>query len=91
MNKAELIDKLANDAKITKVQAGSAVSSFIDGVTKTLKKGQRLTLVGFGTFYASKRKARVGRNPQTGESIQIKAKKIVRFKAGKDLDSKINK
>jgi len=91
MNKAELIDKIAGDAGITKVQAGSAIASFVEGVTKTLKKGQRLTLVGFGTFYASKRKARVGRNPQTGESIQIKAKKIVRFKAGKDLDSKINK
>jgi len=91
MNKAELIDKIANDAGITKIQAGSAIAAFTDGVTKTLKKGQRLTLVGFGTFYASKRKARMGRNPQTGESIQIKAKKVVRFKAGKDLDTKINK
>lgn len=91
MNKAELIKKIAADAEITKTQATEAVASFIDGITKSLKKGQRITLVGFGTFYASKRKARTGRNPQTGESIQIKAKKVVRFKAGKQLDTAVNK
>jgi DNA-binding protein HU-beta len=91
MNKAELIKKIADDAEITKSQASEAVASFIDGITKGLKKGQRCTLVGFGTFYASKRKARTGRNPQTGESIQIKAKKVVRFKAGKELDKAVNK
>jgi len=91
MNKADLINKIAHDAEITKSQAAAAVSSFIDGVTKSLRKGQRITLVGFGTFYASKRKARMGRNPQTGESIQIKAKKLVRFKAGKELDTTVNR
>jgi len=91
MNKAELIKKIAEEAEITKSQASSAVASFIDGITKSVKKGQRVTLVGFGTFYSSKRKARKGRNPQTGESIQIKAKKLVRFKAGKELDRIVNK
>jgi len=91
MNKADLIKKIAEDAEITKVQAAAAVASFIDGVSKSVKKGQRVTLVGFGTFYASKRKARMGRNPQTGASIQIKAKKLVRFKAGKELDTVVNK
>lgn len=91
MNKADLINKIAKDCDITKVQATQAVASFIEGVSRTLKKGQRTTLVGFGTFYSSKRKARTGRNPQTGEAIQIKAKKLVRFKAGKDLDGYINK
>jgi len=91
MNKADLIKKIAGDAEITKGQASAAVASFIDGVTKSVKKGQRVTLVGFGTFYASKRKARIGRNPQTGASIQIKAKKLVRFKAGKELDTVVNR
>lgn len=91
MNKADLIKKISEDAEITRGQAAAAVASFIDGITKSVKKGQRVTLVGFGTFYASKRKARIGRNPQTGASIQIKAKKLVRFKAGKELDTVINK
>jgi len=91
MNKADLIKKIAEEAEITKSQAAAAVASLIDGVTKSVKKGQRVTLVGFGTFYSSKRKARIGRNPQTGASIQIKAKKLVRFKAGKELDSIVNK
>jgi DNA-binding protein HU-beta len=91
MNKADLIRKIAEDAEITRSQASAAVASFIDGVTKSVKKGQRVTLVGFGTFYASKRKARMGRNPQTGATIQIKAKKLVRFKAGKELDTVVNK
>jgi len=91
MNKADHIKKIAEEAEITKSQAAAAVASLIDGVTKSVKKGQRVTLVGFGTFYSSKRKARIGRNPQTGASIQIKAKKLVRFKAGKELDSIVNK
>ena len=91
MNKAELIDLIAGEADITKTQAATAVGAFIDGVTKSLKKAQRVTLVGFGTFSISKRKARIGRNPQTGEAIKIKAKKVVRFKAGKDLDTKVNR
>ena len=66
MNKAELIAKIADDAGVTKTQANSAVDSFVDAVTKTLKKGDKVTLVGFGTFSVSKRAARNGRNPQTG-------------------------
>ena len=89
MNKAELISKIADEAGITKVQAGAALGSFVDGVKKTLKKGNKLTLVGFGTFAVSKRAARKGRNPQTGETIKIKAKKVARFKAGKELNSSI--
>ena len=91
MNKAMLIDKIANDAGITKSAAATAVESMIDGVTRSLKKNQRVTLVGFGTFGVSKRKARTGRNPQTGETIKIKAKKAVRFKPGKQLEAALNK
>ena len=89
MNKAELIAKLADDAGITKTQANATVDSFVDAVTKTLKKGDKVTLVGFGTFSVSKRAARNGRNPQTGAVIKIKAKKVAKFKAGKDLSAKI--
>ena len=89
MNKADLIAKLSKDAGITKEKANLAIDSLVDGVTKGLKKGSRVTLVGFGTFYSSKRKARVGRNPQTGEAIQIKAKKVARFKPGKELEASI--
>jgi DNA-binding protein HU-beta len=89
MNKGELIAKIADDAGVTKVQANAAVDSFIAAVTKTLKGGGKLTLVGFGTFSVTKRAARTGRNPQTGATIKIKAKKVARFKAGKELSSKI--
>lgn len=89
MNKAELIEKLAKDAAITKTQANAALDSFVEAVTKTLKKGDKVTLVGFGTFSVTKRAARNGRNPQTGAVIKIKAKKVARFKAGKELSSKI--
>jgi DNA-binding protein HU-beta len=89
MNKAELIAKIADDAGITKTQANATVDSFIEAVTKTLKSGNKLTLVGFGTFSVSKRAARTGRNPKTGATIKIKAKKVARFKAGKELSSKI--
>jgi len=89
MNKAELIAQLAEDAGITKTQANATLDSFVSTVTKTLKKGDKVTLVGFGTFSVSKRAARVGRNPQTGEAIKIKAKKVARFKAGKELSAKI--
>ena len=85
MNKEQLIEKLAGDAKVTKVQAKAALESFIDAVRKTLKKGGRISLVGFGTFMRSNRKARIGRNPQTGKEIKIAAKKVARFKAGKGL------
>jgi len=89
MNKADLIAKISKDSGITKEKANLAIDSLVDGVTKGLKKGTRVTLVGFGTFYSTKRKARVGRNPQTGETIQIKAKKVARFKPGKELESSI--
>jgi len=89
MTKAELISKIAEDAGITKATAGTALNSFIEGVTKTLKGGDKLTLVGFGTFSVSKRAARKGRNPFTGEEIKIKAKKVARFKASKELSGKL--
>ena len=89
MNKAELIAKISDDAEITKTQANAALDSFTNAVTKTLKGGGKGTLVGFGTFSVSKRAARNGRNPQTGDVIKIKAKKVAKFKAGKQLASKI--
>ena len=86
MTKAELVEKMANDAGISKTAAGAALESFIDGVTKALKKKDgKVTLVGFGTFEKVRRKARKGRNPQTGEAIKIKASNAVKFKAGKKL------
>ena len=89
MNKAELIAKIADDSGITKTQANGALDSFVEAVTKTLKGGGKVTLVGFGTFSVSKRAARNGRNPQTGEVIKIKARKVAKFKAGKELSGKI--
>jgi len=89
MNKAELIAKIAEDAGITKTQANATLDSFVSAVTKTLKGNGKVTLVGFGTFSVSKRAARNGRNPQTGAVIKIKAKKVAKFKAGKELSSKI--
>ena len=89
MNKADLIGKIAEDAGITKGQANSALDSFVETVTKTLKKGDKVTLVGFGTFSVTKRAARNGRNPQTGATIKIKAKKVAKFKAGKELAGRI--
>ena len=89
MTKAELIAAVAGDAGITKVQAAEAVDSYIANVTAELKKNGKFGLVGFGTFSVVKRKARTGRNPQTGEEIQIKAKNVVKFKAGKTLAEKV--
>ena len=85
MNKADLIDKLSGDAGITKGQAGAALDSFVEAVTKTLKGGGKVTLVGFGTFSRSKRKARKGRNPQTGAVLQIPARTGVKVSAGTKL------
>ena len=85
MNKSELIARIAEDAGITRGQANTALDSFAEAVAETLKGGGKVTLVGFGTFSVSKRAARNGRNPQTGEVIKIKARKVARFKAGKDL------
>ena len=89
MNKAELIAKMADDAGVTKTQANASLDSFVEAVTKTLKSGGKVTLVGFGTFSVSKRAARNGRNPQTGAVIKIKAKRVAKFKAGKELSAKI--
>jgi DNA-binding protein HU-beta len=89
MNKAELIDKISKDSGITKVQANEALDSFTNAVVTTLKKGDRVTLVGFGTFSVSERAARNGRNPQTGAVIKIKARKVPKFKAGKEFSTKI--
>jgi DNA-binding protein HU-beta len=90
MNKSELIDAMAAGAGISKAQAKSALDAFTGAVTDTLSSGGKLTLIGFGTFSVSERSAREGRNPQTGATIKIAAKKVARFKAGADLDSKIN-
>jgi DNA-binding protein HU-beta len=89
MNKGDLIDKIATGAGITKVQAQSSLNAIIHTTTQALKKGDKLTLVGFGTFATAKRAARVGRNPQTGKEIKIAAKKVVKFRAGKELKGMI--
>ena len=90
MNKGELVDAVAKDAKISKAEAQAAVDSVVNTVTKALKKGQKVTLVGFGTFGTSKRAAREGRNPQTGKPIKIPAKKVAKFTPGKALKDAIN-
>ena len=82
MTKVELVDKMAKDAKVTKAAAGKALDSFVDGVKKALKKGDKVTLIGFGTFSVTQRKARKGRNPQTGAEIKIPARKAPKFTAG---------
>ena len=91
MNKAELIEEIAKDANMTKVQANEAIDSFTSAVVATLKKGDKVTLIGFGTFSVTARAARNGRNPQTGATIKIKARKVPKFKAGKDFSESINK
>jgi len=85
MNKAELIEAIAAEAKLTKADAKKALDAFISTTSKTLKKGDRVALVGFGSFSVAKRAARKGRNPQTGKEIKIAAKKVVKFKPGADL------
>lgn len=85
MNKAELVEAIASEAKLTKADAKKALDAFVNATTKSLKKGNRVALVGFGSFAISQRKARKGRNPQTGKEINIPAKKVVKFKAGSDL------
>jgi len=90
MNKAELIDAMATDANLSKADAKRALESLTGNVTKALKKGDKVALIGFGTFSISARAARTGRNPQTGATIQIKAKKVAKFKAGAALASAVN-
>jgi DNA-binding protein HU-beta len=89
MNKAQLIDSIAHDAKLTKADAKRALDAFVKTTTGALKKGNRVALVGFGSFSVTKRNARTGRNPQTGKPITIAAKKVVKFKAGSDLSGAV--
>ncbi|MEM7055049.1 MAG: HU family DNA-binding protein [Pseudomonadota bacterium] len=89
MNKSELIDAMAANAGLTKADAGRALEAFIETVSKTLKKGDTVSLIGFGTFSVKKRAARTGRNPSTGETIKIKASKTPSFKAGKGFKDAI--
>ena len=91
MNKGDLIDRVSADAGISKAQADRAIDSVLGGITDSLRKGERVTLVGFGPFGISQRRARKGRNPQTAEMIKIPATKSVRFSAGKKLKEVINK
>lgn len=89
MNKGQIVDAIASEAKVTKADAQRALDAFMNVTTKALKKGDKVTLVGFGTFSVSKRAARTGRNPQTGKEIKIAAKKVAKFKAGTELSSKV--
>lgn len=91
MNKADLIDVLAKEAELTKAKAGEVVDLVFASLTKSLKKGENVTLVGFGTFDVSKREARKGRNPQTGEAIKIKARTVAKFRPGKALREAVAK
>jgi len=91
MTKEEMIAKISNDAGINKRQAADALKCFFGGVTTSLKKGKKVSFVGFGTFTVNKRKARVGRNPQTGAKINIPATKVPHFRAGKSLRDAVKK
>ena len=90
MNKSELIDAIADSADISKAAAGRALDAAVEAVKKALKKGDMVTLVGFGSFYVGKRAARTGRNPRTGAAIKIKAAKVPKFRAGKGLKDAVN-
>jgi len=90
MNKSELIEVVAEAAGLTKADAGRAIDATVAAITDTLSKGDSLSLIGFGTFSISERAARTGRNPRTGEAIQIKAAKLPKFKAGKALKDAVN-
>ncbi len=90
MNKAELIDAIAAGSGLTKADSRRALDAFIGATEGALKKGDRVALVGFGSFGVSKREARMGRNPQTGKEIKIPAKKVVKFKARTDLSRNVN-
>ena len=89
MNKAQLIEAIAKDAKLTKADAKKALGAIVTATSKALGKGDRVALVGFGSFSIAKRAARAGRNPQTGKPIKIAAKKVVKFKAGAELTKKV--
>jgi len=89
MNKGQLVEAISRDARITKTQAQDALDAFVKNVQSSLKNGDKVTIVGFGTFSASNRAARMGRNPQTGAPIQIAAKRVAKFSAGKALKEAI--
>jgi len=91
MNKAQLVAKVAQDAGVSKAVAEKTVNAFVDAVTSTLKKGGKVTIVGFGTFSTAKRKARIGRNPATGAELKIPATTVAKFSAGKALKSVIKR
>lgn len=91
MTKDEMISKIAKDAGINKRQASDALGSFIENITTSLKKGKKVSFVGFGTFTVNRRKARIGRNPQTGAQINIPASKVPHFRAGKTLREAVKK
>ena len=90
MNQAELIDAIAAESGLTKADAKKALDGFVSATSTALKAGDKLSLVGFGSFSVSKREARTGRNPQTGKEINIAAKNVVKFKAGTDLTGNVN-
>jgi DNA-binding protein HU-beta len=90
MNKGDLINKVAESANVSKAQAGDALNAVLDGITDALKAGDKVTLIGFGTFSVSHRAERNGRNPQTGETIKIAAKNVVKFKPGKEISDAVN-
>lgn len=90
MNKSELIEHIAKQADISKAAAGRALEAVVSGIRASLKKGNSVTLVGFGTFAVGRRAARTGRNPRTGASIKIKAAKVPKFRAGKALKDAVN-
>jgi DNA-binding protein HU-beta len=91
MNKGELVERIAKDAKLSKSQATRALNSALKGVQGELKGGRKVTLVGFGTFSVAKRRARTGRNPQTGASLKIPARKIAKFSPGAGLKKAVNR
>ena len=90
MNKGDLINKVAENANLTKAQATDAVNCVLDSVRDSLKEGDKAAILGFGTFSVTHKPARTGRNPRTGESMEIKAKNVVKFKPGKDLAASVN-
>lgn len=90
MNKTQLIDAIADKANLSKADSKRALEAFLDATTTTLKKGDKISLVGWGTFSVSQRAARTGRNPQTGKEIKIAAKNVVKFKAGSELTKTVN-
>jgi DNA-binding protein HU-beta len=90
MNKSELVDAVANAANLSKADAGRAVDAVVNSITSALKKGQQVSVVGFGTFSVKHRAARAGRNPRTGETIKIQASNVPGFKAGKALKDAVN-